>query len=85
MLDPRVFAELVNHTPSPPTTITIRLATRNLAMPRVAARNPRIRNGIVFAIRCPNPACMNGAVKMSGRSLTFQGSMPNRSNHPFAT
>src|SRR4051812_33286082 len=53
-----------SQTPRPPTSATITVVAATRATPLSAIIPPSTRNGTVLPIRCPQPACRNGALAM---------------------
>ncbi len=72
----------VNHVPSPAIRPMIAVARRNTWKPLTATMAPSTRNGIVLAIRCPNPLWRNGDQSTPSRPLHSAGTMPKRSRRP---
>ena len=68
-----------SHVPKPATSATMTVTAAVRARPPSAIVKPSTRNGSVLPIRCPQPACRNGASAIPGRPSTSRGWMPSES------
>ena len=65
-----------SHVPNPLTSPTITVTATSRRAPSSAITNPIVTNGIVFASRCPKPACRNGAATTPSSPSRSRGSIP---------